>query len=553
MSTPAPKRVLGILRLSRDGENSTSIERQREDIERWAEYRGHRIVGWVEDVNVSGSMAPWDRPSFSAWLPDTIGNLRASKAEQELAWNRSRAGEWDIMCAWKLDRFSRQVHHVTALERWCRDNGRMLATTDDGFDLTTESGRLLFNILAAFAEGELERIRARQRSSRRHLAKVGRYAGSTPPYGYRAEPAEDGEGFVLVPDETGVATAKIVRGMVRMILKEGKTANAVAEWLNKEGHPKAKDAQLMRKDKAPKGATWAGKDVSAILRSEVILGRSYHEVTRTNDEGETVKRTELVLAEDGVTPLQRAAALISEEDFTALQSKLDEKAVKRQANRLGRALLLGVVECECGRPWYRNPRTNPNHTAYRCSSYNKAGMGCGNSKSINANKLDALVTSRFLTAVGNAEIVRRVFVPGENHDKELTTIERRLTSLRKDRAAGLYDDDDEYAADVKPLLERRKELRSKPSTPDRWEEVPTGQTYAEKWATLTTDAERNAELITARVKVIVHREELPTVLPLVDLPEANADETEATMRAHFGRVAIVTPANMHRKVRAANG
>jgi hypothetical protein len=54
------------------------------------------------------------------------------------------------------------------------------------------------------------------------------------------------------------------------------------------------------------------------------------------------------------------------------------------------------------------------------------------------------------------------------------------------------------------------------------------------------------------VTVIVHREELPYVLPLVDLPEANAVETEATMRAHFGRVAIVTPANMHRKVRAAN-
>ncbi|MET9680922.1 hypothetical protein [Streptomyces coeruleorubidus] len=34
-----------------------------------------------------------------------------------------------------------------------------------------------------------------------------------------------------------------------------------------------------------------------------------------------------------------------------------------------------------------------------------------------------------------------------------------------------------------------------PSTPDRWEEVATGQTYAERWATLTTDAERNAEYL----------------------------------------------------------
>ncbi|MEV5425627.1 hypothetical protein AB0K85_23075 [Streptomyces cellulosae] len=102
------------------------------------------------------------------------------------------------------------------------------------------------------------------------------------------------------------------------------------------------------------------------------------------------------------------------------------------------------------------------------------------------------------------------------------------------------------------MSSRRTELVALPSTPDRWEEVATGQTYAERWATLTTDAERNAEYIAAGVKVIVHSEELPYVLPLVDLPEANADETEATVRAHFGRVAIVTPANMHRKVRAAN-
>lgn len=546
-------RVLGILRLSRDGENSTSIERQRDRIEQWAEFNGHTIVGWAEDVDVSGGVAPWERAELGKWLPDTIG-ARVSEREEQMAWNASRAGEWDIACAWKLDRISRRVLHIVQLDDWARQNRKALASVDDGFDFTTEMGRLLFTLLAAFAEGELTAIKARQRSSRRHLSQVGRYAGSTPPYGYRAEPAADGEGFVLVPDETGTATAKVVREMARMILKEGKSANAVALWLNENGQHKAKDAQLVRKGKEPKGSKWAGKDVTSILRSEVILGRSYRTETIETPEGETVERVRVVTDAEGM-PLQRADALISEEDFAALQVKLDGNASKRTSNRRDRAELLGVVSCECGRAWYRNPRANEAHTSYRCSSYAKPGQGCGNSKSFNARKLEELVRTRFLATVGGAEIVRREFVPGVNHDKEIAALGRALADLREDRAAGLYADDlgkAEYREQYAKLSSRRTELVALPSTPDRWEEVATGQTYAERWATLTTDAERNAEYIAAGVKVIVHREELPYVLPLVDLPEANADETEATVRAHFGRVAIVTPANMHRKVRAAN-
>lgn len=391
-------RVLGILRLSRDGENSTSIERQRDRIEQWAEFNGHTIVGWAEDVDVSGGVAPWERAELGKWLPDTIG-ARVSKREEQMAWNASRAGEWDIACAWKLDRISRRVLHIVQLDDWARQNRKALASVDDGFDFTTEMVELLFTLLAAFAEGELTAIKARQRSSRRHLSQVGRYAGSTPPFGYRAEPAEDGEGFVLVPDETGTATAKVVREMARMILKEGKSANAVALWLNETGQPKAKDAQLIRKGKEPKGSKWAGKDVTSILRSEVILGRSYRTETIETPEGETVERVRVVTDADGM-PLQRADALIPEEDFAALQVKLDGNASKRTSNRRDRAELLGVVSCECGRPWYRNPRANEAHTSYRCSSYTKPGQGCGNSKSFNARKLEELVRTRFLATVG---------------------------------------------------------------------------------------------------------------------------------------------------------
>jgi site-specific DNA recombinase len=57
-------RVLGRLRLSRSTEESTSIERQREVVQQWADANGHTVVGWATDVDVSGSLDPFKTPQL---------------------------------------------------------------------------------------------------------------------------------------------------------------------------------------------------------------------------------------------------------------------------------------------------------------------------------------------------------------------------------------------------------------------------------------------------------------------------------------------------------
>jgi hypothetical protein len=78
-------RVLGRLRLSRSTKESTSIERQREIIQQWADANDYTVVGWAEDLDVSGSLDAFETPELGKWLSD-------------------RAPEWDIVAAWKLDR-----------------------------------------------------------------------------------------------------------------------------------------------------------------------------------------------------------------------------------------------------------------------------------------------------------------------------------------------------------------------------------------------------------------------------------------------------------------
>ncbi|WP_445283002.1 recombinase family protein [Streptomyces sp. DSM 118148] len=68
---------------------------------------------------------------------------------------KPRCPRWDIACAWKLDRVSRRVLHVWQLVEWTEAKGKTLASVEDGFDLSTPMGKILFSLIAAFAEGEL--------------------------------------------------------------------------------------------------------------------------------------------------------------------------------------------------------------------------------------------------------------------------------------------------------------------------------------------------------------------------------------------------------------
>lgn len=163
--------------------------------------------------------------------------------------------EYDIICALKIDRLSRRVLHVHTLLEWCEKNGKEVATVEDGINLNTQMGKLLLSLIASFAEGELEAIKARAKSSYNHLVKEGRWRGGRTPYGYREEKQETGDGWKLVPDDYGTDTAGTLREIVRRLIA-GESANSIAQWLNEDVSktPTSLDAQMIRSGKTPKGA-----------------------------------------------------------------------------------------------------------------------------------------------------------------------------------------------------------------------------------------------------------------------------------------------------------
>jgi site-specific DNA recombinase len=538
-------RVLGVVRLSKVSDETTSPERQRRSIQRWADQEGHVVVGWVEDIDVSGGVEPWKRPEFSKWLPSTIGK-EVSSIEHRIALEESRADEYDIICALKLDRLSRRVLHVHTLVEWCERHGKEVATVEDGINLNTQMGKLLFSLIASFAEGELEAIKARAKSSYNHLVKEGRWRGGRIPYGYRAEKQDTGDGWRLVLDDYGTDTAGTLREIVRRLI-EGESANSIAQWLNEDPTktPTSLDAQLIRNGKPPKGGRWTAANTAKVVRSLNVLGQM--EVTEeVVIDGQKTKRTRVVRDTEG-RPLQRAEPLITQEEWELANKKLDENTSKRNGNRKGGSPMLRVAFCTCGEPAYLGPGRNWPY--YRCASRTTHKPCPTGSKGIAAHVLEGAVEEVFLRVAGDVEIVRKVFRPGVDFTRDIEEVNRALAELREDREAGLYSSElgkQEYRETYKRLDARREQLMAQPTRPDGWDEIPTNETYRERWAKLSTQHEKGKELRAAGVRAVIHAEKLP---PMTTGQAMSPEGHDGMWQEGKDRVQVLIPMDFKRRVR----
>src|SRR5258706_10403021 len=138
-------RLLGAVRLSVEKDASTSVERQTERIQAYAKAHGHTLVAIATDTDVSGKIAPADRPELGPWL--------------------KRTDDWDGIIVAKYDRLSRSLRDFLNFMHDMESAGKKLICLDPQLDMTTPDGRMGANIMLAFAEREREMISGRVRES----------------------------------------------------------------------------------------------------------------------------------------------------------------------------------------------------------------------------------------------------------------------------------------------------------------------------------------------------------------------------------------------------
>ena len=137
-----------------------TLQPQLDTLRAYARARKLEVVETYTDHGISGSRD--SRPALNELMA------------------KARRRAFDAVAVVKLDRLARSTRHLTALAGELEALGVDLIVTDQGIDTTTPSGRLLFNVLAAIGEFELDLVRERTQAGLEVARKAGKRFGRPP-------------------------------------------------------------------------------------------------------------------------------------------------------------------------------------------------------------------------------------------------------------------------------------------------------------------------------------------------------------------------------------
>jgi DNA invertase Pin-like site-specific DNA recombinase len=146
------RKVAAYVRVSTGGQDTAM---QMADIHKLADLRGWEIAAVVEE-KASGAKT---RPARERLIAEAKG------------------GAYDAVCVWKLDRWGRSTVDVLTTVMDLDAAGVAFVSVQDSIDMTTAQGRLMVQLLAAFAEFERAQIRERVTAGLKHAKRAGTRSG----------------------------------------------------------------------------------------------------------------------------------------------------------------------------------------------------------------------------------------------------------------------------------------------------------------------------------------------------------------------------------------
>jgi DNA invertase Pin-like site-specific DNA recombinase len=134
-----------------------STDLQRKELDAYVAARGWQSAAVFEDAGRTGTNA--NRPSLKKLIADC------------------RERKFDVVVVWKLDRFFRSLKDLVNTLQEFQELGVTFISLKDHVDLGTSQGRLLMQLLGAFAEFEASLIKERVRAGLAAARAKGRVGG----------------------------------------------------------------------------------------------------------------------------------------------------------------------------------------------------------------------------------------------------------------------------------------------------------------------------------------------------------------------------------------
>lgn len=425
----SPRRAAIYCRVSKDETGrQTSTARQEADCRARCDTDGIEVAAVHVDAGISGYRRV-ERPAYDALLAGL------------------RAGEYDTVVVWKLDRLTRQgiVAVGKFLELLRQVDGRLISLHDP-IDTSTALGEGILGLLASVARQESENTSLRTRAALSAAANAGRPRRSgRRPFGHQRGCD------TIISDE-----AALIREAAGRLLTGESLRSICLDW-NDRGLTTSQHNR------------WRSQSLRLLLLQPRLVGDREH--------------NGIVVAE-GCWP-----AILGRDEWARVRAVLlDPTRVTPSGD--DRGLLTGLLRCgRCGHKMHLGWSTNPGRRRYQCPAKPE---GC-NGVAIVADPADAYVTALFWAALDDAQL--RPAEPADSGSllAELAAAETDLERAATDYYAERIIDRSQFLAASRALTGRIGQLRARVAETERsarraacdpaelraqWEEMPVGRRRA---------------------------------------------------------------------------
>ncbi|GGM39666.1 recombinase family protein [Longimycelium tulufanense] len=462
---------------------------------------GADVVDFFEDLDVSATVSPFERPDLRDWLD----------IEQ-------RGHEWDVIIWSSLDRGFRDPKDAIDLAKWCEENQKIMILAEqgitldyraDGNEVARMMGEAFLLIGSMFAKWELKNHQTRALNAHSFLRELDRWAGGPAPEGFQIIPHPYGKGKTL---DTDPRRKELLHFMAYRLLgcqrkggcncgaeatPQGDSFNGITIWLTQKKYLTNVDRHREPEDR--RHNRWHVSDVIDALTSPAT-------------QGIKMSGGKPVLGKDGM-PIQIAPPTFDPELWAKIQAAV-EKRRRGYPNRVhGANPLLGVCfcgKCEASATQFvtiKRSKATPEgtkHRYYRCARRPKSCPKVG----MKADQVEEILAQEFLEQCGDLPVMERIFIPGEDHTEELSKVKASIARLERESDMGLIrtqEDEERHFERMKALVDRRTALEALPQREAAWEYRKTGQTYGDAWRAAENDVvARRKLLVDAGVRFVIH-------------------------------------------------
>lgn len=268
MDSPQITKCYGYIRVSTEDQrkNGCSPEIQEQQIRRYIEYRGYKLVDdkvHRQEKGVSGRSL-----KNRELLTDIINQLEKD----------------NVLIIYSVTRLARRAKDSLDIYETIKQKGAYLASVKENIDSTGPAGTLMYQMLAILAEFESNQISERVSDSMKYIRENNRFNGK-PPFGYKLS---NGHQSDLIPDPDEQSIIQIIMRKIdetyttKSGKEKNKNLNKIAKELNEEGIIPPKNSKIWYRTTlqiivdnhmkgGPKNRKGKDKNITEVQKSDVEI------------------------------------------------------------------------------------------------------------------------------------------------------------------------------------------------------------------------------------------------------------------------------------------